>query len=63
MKINAPKVAVGDKKVLKVEFHFPHVTFEKGDVVEVIGIGERGYDIVEVNTGTRLVECGWDIFE
>lgn len=37
--------------------------FEEGDEVQVIGIGERGYNLMEVSSGMAICECGWDLFE
>jgi len=55
---------VGDIKTMKVELTtIGGNVIEVGDKVEITGIGERGYDILEIKTKIRLLECGWDIFE
>lgn len=33
--------------------------FEKGSIVTVVGISERGYDI-EDEYGNKVIEIGWD---
>ena len=35
--------------------------FEKGSVVTITAIGDRGYD-VEDEDGNRIIECGWEGF-
>lgn len=52
-----------DVKILKKNVSNFTVEFEKGDEVQIIGIGERGYDLMEVGSGKTIIECGWDLFE
>lgn len=52
-----------DVKVLKRDVSNMNVKFEKGDNVQIVGIGERGYDLMEVDSGHTIFECGWDLFE
>ena len=33
--------------------------FEKGTRVKVIGVSERGYDLIDEH-GNRVIETGWD---
>jgi len=54
---------IGDVKVLKKSVSNFLVTLEVGDQVEIIGIGERGYNLKELTSGTVVLECGWDLFE
>ena len=54
---------IGDIKVLKREIRNFSVVLEKGDKVEIIGKGERGFDIKHIDSGYKILECGWDIFE
>lgn len=61
IKIEGPKVL--DVKTLKRNVSNLSVILEKGDEVQIIGIGERGYDIMEVSSGSTVFECGWDLFE
>lgn len=61
IKIEGPKVL--DVKTLKRNVSNLSVILEKGDEVQIIGIGERGYDIMEVSSGITVFECGWDLFE
>ena len=60
-RIENPKI--GDIRVLKREIRNFSVILEIGDKVEIIGKGERGYDIRHIDSGYKLLECGWDIFE
>lgn len=60
-KLNTPKL--NDVKTLKKNLSTFSVEFEKGDEVQIIGIGERGYDLMAVDSGHVMFECGWDIFE
>lgn len=50
-------------KILKKSVSNFSVEFEEGDEVQIIGIGERGYDLMEVSSGSTIFECGWDLFE
>lgn len=59
--IQKPKI--DDVKTLKKNVSNFSCELEKGDKVKIIGIGERGYDLLEVNSGAKLRECGWDLFE
>lgn len=59
--IKKPKLH--DVKTLKRNISLFTVEFEIGDQVEIIGIGERGYDLKEVSSGRTVLECGWDLFE
>lgn len=61
IKNESPKVL--DVKTLKRNVSNLSVEFEKGDEVQIIGIGERGYDLMEVSSGCTIFECGWDLFE
>ncbi|WCS68158.1 hypothetical protein Goe21_00480 [Bacillus phage vB_BsuM-Goe21] len=63
MKLHQQEIKIGDIKILKKDIDTLFCIIEKGDKVEVMGIGERGYDIKEVITGARAIECGFDIFE
>lgn len=63
MKLVNQKPKVNDIKILKENLSTFSVELEKGDQVKVIGIGERGYDLEHVESGQKLIECGWDIFE
>lgn len=60
-KINNPKLH--DIKTLKKNISCFGIEFEKGDEVEILSIGERGYDLMEVTSGKRIIECGWDLFQ
>lgn len=59
-KFESPKN--GDIKILKVSVSSFSVELEKGDTVEIIGIGERGYDLKHVGSEEVVKECGWDLF-
>lgn len=59
-KIEEPKMY--DVKILKKEVSNFSVTLEEGDEVQIVGIGERGYDLMEVDSGNTVSECGWDLF-
>ena len=50
-------------KILKKNISNFALEFEEGDEVQIIGIGERGCDSMEVSSGTVIYECGWDIFK
>ena len=54
---------VGDLRTLKKEIANIHIVFEKGDKVEIVGKGERGYDLKHVDSGDVIREAGWDLFE
>ena len=54
---------INDIKTLKRNVSNFSYELEKGDKVKIIGIGERGYDIEEVESGATVIECGWDLFE
>ena len=56
------KTELYDVKILKKNVSNFSVEFEKGDQVQIIGIGERGYDLMEVDSGNTVFECGWDLF-
>lgn len=62
-KIEKPKLY--DVKILKWNVSNFSVEFEKGDEVQIVCIGERGYDLMMVDSGDtfKIVECGWDLFE
>lgn len=52
-------IKIGDTvKTTKVFSSFAG-KFEKGSIVKVVGIGNRGYDI-EDEYGNRVIEIGWD---
>lgn len=52
-------IKIGDTvKTTKVFSSFAG-KFEKGFIVKVVGIGDRGYDI-EDEYGNRVIEIGWD---
>ena len=52
-------IKIGDTvKTTKVFSSFAG-KFEKGSIVKVVSIGERGYDI-EDKYGNRVIEIGWD---
>lgn len=52
-------IKIGDTvKTTKVFSSFAG-KFEKGSIVKVIGISDRGYDI-EDEYGNRVIEIGWD---
>lgn len=52
-------IKIGDTvKTTKVFSSFAG-KFEKGSIVIVIGISERGYDI-EDEYGNKVIEIGWD---
>lgn len=55
---------IGDIKVLKKRIVSSLCrVFEIGDKVRILGVSVRGYDLQEVNSGTIIQECGWDLFE
>ncbi|CAF1916261.1 hypothetical protein [Bacillus subtilis] len=60
-RIENPKL--NDVKILKKDVSSFAVELEKGDKVQIIGIGERGYDLKYVDSGEVVKECGWDLFE
>lgn len=60
-KIERPKLH--DIKILKKNISNLSVEFEKGDEVQIVAIGDRGYDLMEVSSGSVICECGWDLFE
>lgn len=60
-KIELPKL--NDVKILKKNISNFSVELEKGDEVQIVGIGDRGYDLMEVSSGSTIFECGWDLFE
>lgn len=51
---------IGDRvkttKIHRLEYGY----FEKGTEVTVVGISERGYDIMD-DEGNKMVEIGWTI--
>lgn len=52
-------IKIGDTvKTTKVFSSFAG-KFEKGSIVKVVGISDRGYDI-EDEYGNRVIEIGWD---
>lgn len=52
-------IKIGDTvKTTKVFSSFAG-KFEKGSIVKVVGISDRGYDI-EDEYGNRITEIGWD---
>jgi hypothetical protein len=52
-------IKIGDAvKTTKVFSSFAG-KFEKGSIVTVVGISERGYDI-EDEYGNKVIEIGWD---
>lgn len=53
--------AVGDKMILERDVSSLSKVFKKGDEVEIVSIGERGYDLRQGNN--VKCGCGWDIFE
>lgn len=63
MKSLVSKIEVGDVKKLKVSVSNFATELEPGDEVKVIDIGERGYDLMHVDSGHVVRECGWDIFK
>lgn len=63
VKINNQYKEVGYVGTLKKELSSFAGTFEIGDIVKVIGKGNRGYELLHEESGLILVECGWDIFE
>ncbi|MEV9652453.1 hypothetical protein [Bacillus aerius] len=60
-RIENPKL--NDVKILKKEVSNFAVELEIGDEVQIIGVGERGYDLKHLASGEVVNECGWDIFE
>ncbi|UZD72298.1 hypothetical protein [Bacillus siamensis] len=59
-RIEQPKI--NDIKTLKENISNFTVELERGDTVQIIDIGERGYDLRHVDSGEVLRECGWDLF-
>lgn len=52
-------IKIGDTvKTIKVFSSFAG-KYEKGSIVKVVGISDRGYDI-EDEYGNRITEIGWD---
>jgi len=62
MEINK-RPEVGEVKTLKKQLGNFFVSLHEGDSVKILNVGERGYDVEEVNTGIKVTECGWDIFK
>lgn len=60
-RIENPKL--NDVKILKKDVSSFAVELEKGDEVQIIGIGERGYDLKHLASGEVVNECGWDLFQ
>lgn len=53
---------VGDFVLLKKSIMLFNGHFEKGTIVKIVGIGERGYDL-EDTYGNRATETGWTSIE
>ena len=58
IKYNSPKI--GDTVITTVKHENFAGYFEKGTMVKVIDIGERGYNI-EDEDGNKMTEIGWTI--
>lgn len=54
---------VGSIKTLKSDVGSLLVRLKKGDKVQIIGIGDRGYDLKGVTSDGKVIACGWDLFE
>ncbi|AVM24288.1 hypothetical protein [Bacillus pumilus] len=58
----AENLKLNDVKILRKDVSNFTVELEKGDEVQIIGIGERGYDLKHLASGEIVNECGWDLF-
>lgn len=38
-------------------------TITKGSQVRIVGIGDRGYEIQDIESSVVFIECGYDLFE
>lgn len=52
---------IGERVITTKKFSSCGGYFEKGSIVTIIGIGERGYDIQD-DEGNKIIECGWTGF-
>jgi hypothetical protein len=57
-----PKNNVGSVVVLKKDLRAMIGTITKGSSVTIIDVGPRGYDIIDIESGEAMCECGFDIF-
>lgn len=56
-------IKLGDVKVLKKRVGSVVMDFEKGDQVKIVAITDKGYDLMEINSGVIIRECGWPHFK
>ena len=50
---------IGDKVVTAYQVGSLAGYFEKGTEVRIVGVSERGYDLMD-EYGNRVIETGWD---
>jgi hypothetical protein len=60
---NLPQNKIGKEYTLKRDMKSVKGTITKGSRVIVVASGVRGYDIRDIESGEKLSECGYDIFE
>jgi hypothetical protein len=57
-----PKNNIGTTVILKRDLKAIKGIVTKGSLVVITGVGSRGYDIRDVESGEEMIECGFDIF-
>ncbi len=57
-----PKNNLNSIVILKKDIKAMIGTITAGSNVVITGVGSRGYDIRDIESGQEMIECGFDIF-
>jgi hypothetical protein len=57
------KYGISNIQTLKKDVSTMSGTITKGSQVQIVGIGDRGYEIKDIDSGVVFIECGYDLFE